>query len=166
MNQAAAPQVFDDPCTTLFYEGSQARELRILRCQNCGFYIHLPRPICRNCQSFDLKGEAVSGKATLYTYTVATKPFHPFFVDRVPYIVATVALAEQTKLHLISNLVGIAEADVTIGMDLEVDFEVLSDTLTIPVFRAVGSLGTATSVATSAATSAGTSVAATGTSQS
>jgi uncharacterized protein len=158
MNQVAAPQVFDDPCTTFFYEGSKARELRILRCQNCGFYIHLPRPICRNCQSFDLKGEAVSGKATLYTYTVATKPFHPFFVDRVPYIVATVALAEQPKLHLISNLVGIAEADVKIGMDLEVDFEVLSDTLTIPVFRAAGSLGNSSAAATS--------VAATGTSQS
>ncbi len=159
MNQAAAPQVLDDLCTTFFYEGSQVRELRILRCQNCGFYIHLPRPICRNCQSFDLKGEVVSGKATLYTYTVATKPFHPFFVDRVPYIVATVALAEQPKLHLISNLVGIDEANVKIGMDLEVDFEVLSDTLTIPVFRAAGSLGTSstTSSPASSSASAGTS---------
>jgi uncharacterized protein len=164
MNQAAAPQVFDDPCTTFFYEGSQARELRILRCQNCGFYIHLPRPICRNCQSFDLKGEAVSGKATLYTYTVATKPFHPFFVDRVPYIVATVALAEQPKLHLISNLVGIAEADVKIGMELEVDFEVLSDSLTIPVFRAASSPGTSSSG--SSTTSTSQSEAATGTGKS
>ena len=138
MNQIAAPQVFDDPMTTFFYEAAKVRELHILRCQSCGTYIHLPRPICRNCQSFDLKGEAVSGKATLYTYTVATKPFHPFFVDRVPYIVATVELSEQPKLHLITNLVGIAEADVKIGMALELDFEVLSDELTIPVFRAAG----------------------------
>jgi uncharacterized protein len=135
MNQVAPPIVIDDPLTNFFYEGAKAGELRIQRCQDCSFYVHLPRPICRKCQSFNLVGEAVSGKAVLYTWSVATKPFHPFFVNRVPYLFATVELVEQPKLHLITNLVGIEEADVKIGMALEVDFEALSDTLTIPVFR-------------------------------
>ena len=40
---------------------------------------------------------------------------------------------------LLSNLVGVAEPDVRIGMDVVVDFEALSPELTIPVFRpAVG----------------------------
>lgn len=136
MTLTSPPPIVDDPLTSFFWEGARSGELRIQRCQSCGTYIHLPRPVCRHCHSFDLRGEKVSGRATLYSYSLANKAFHPFFVDRVPYLVATVALIEQPKLHLISNLVGMDEADVTIGMALEVDFEVLSPEMTIPVFRA------------------------------
>jgi uncharacterized protein len=143
MTIVAPPQVFPDPLTTFFFDAAKQRELHIQRCQSCGTYIHLPRPICRACHSFDLAPERVSGRATLYTYTVGNKAFHPFFVDRIPFLVATVALVEQERLHLISNLVGIDEADVQIGMELEVDFEDLSSELTIPVFRPATSNGKA-----------------------
>jgi uncharacterized OB-fold protein len=132
----APPPVTPSPLTEFFWEGANHGELRIQRCQACGTYIHLPRPVCRRCLSFDLRGEAVSGRATLYTYTVTMKAFHPFFAERVPYVIATVELAEQPGLMLMSNLVDVAEADISIGMDLTVDFEVLSAELTIPVFRA------------------------------
>ena len=137
MNQPAPPPIPNDPLTNFFWEGARAGELRILRCQSCGTYIHLPRPICRHCQSFDLASEKVSGKATLYAFTETHKAFHPFFVDRVPYLLATVELVEQSHLHLVTNLVGIAEADVRIGMDLVVEFEYLSAEIAIPVFRPV-----------------------------
>jgi uncharacterized protein len=139
MTQALPPTVYPDSLTTFFFDAAKKRELHIQRCQSCGTYIHLPRPVCRACHSFELAGERVSGNATLYTYSVANKAFHPFFVDRVPFIVATVALAEQPHLHVISNLVGISLNDVQIGMPLRVDFEDLSDELTIPVFRAAES---------------------------
>lgn len=135
MNQPAPPPLPTDPLTAFFWEGARAGELRIQRCQSCGTYIHLPRPICRHCQSFDLAAEKVSGRATLYSFTETHRAFHPFFVDRVPYLLATVELVEQPHLHLLSNLVGIAEADVRFGMDLVVDFEELSPAITIPVFR-------------------------------
>jgi uncharacterized OB-fold protein len=125
----------DDPLTNFFWEAAVNRELHIQRCRACGTYIHMPRPVCRNCQSFDLAGEAVSGKATLYSYTHTFKAFHPFFVDRVPYLVATVTLPEQEGLQFMTNLVGIDEADVEIGMALEVDFEELAGGYVIPVFK-------------------------------
>jgi uncharacterized OB-fold protein len=109
--------------------------LLILRCQNCGTYIHLPRPVCRVCHSFDLTPGEVSGRGTLYSYTVTYKPFHPFFVDRVPYVVAVVELAEQAGLRIVSNLVGIDEGAIEFGMPLQVDFEELDTELTLPVFR-------------------------------
>ncbi len=135
MNQLAPPPIPDDPLTSFFWDGARAGELRIQRCQACGTYIHLPRPVCRRCRSFDLAGEAVSGRATLYSFTETYKAFHPFFVSRVPYLLATVELVEQPHLHLVTNLVGIAEPDVQIGMDLTVEFERLSPEITIPVFR-------------------------------
>jgi len=131
----APPALPDDPMTAFFWEGARHGELRIQRCQACGTYIHLPRPICRHCHSFDLAGEKVSGRATLYSFTQTFKAFHPFFVDRVPYLLATVTLAEQPGLQLLTNLVGIDEPDVRIGADVTVDFAELAPGYVIPVFK-------------------------------
>jgi uncharacterized OB-fold protein len=120
--------------TKFFWDGARNGELRIQRCRSCGTFIHLPRPVCRSCHSFDLVGERVSGRATLYSFTETHRAFHPFAVDRVPYLLATVELVEQPKLHLLTNLVGITEPDVRIGMALQVDFEDLGP-YSIPVFR-------------------------------
>jgi uncharacterized OB-fold protein len=135
-----------DPLNAFFWEGAAAGRLLIQRCNACGTYIHIPRPICRNCQSFDLAPAEVSGKATLYSYTVTHKAFHPFFVDRVPYVVATVELVEQAKLHLLTNLVDVDESDITFGMALELGFEQLSPELTIPVFHPAGVVSASTSL--------------------
>jgi uncharacterized OB-fold protein len=135
MNQPAPPQLPIDPLTDFFWDGARTGELRIQRCRSCGTYIHVPRPICRHCQSTDLAGVAVSGQATLYSWTETYKAFHPFFVNRVPYLLATVELVEQPRLHVLTNLVGVATEDVKIGMDLVVDFEALSPDVVIPVFR-------------------------------
>jgi uncharacterized OB-fold protein len=124
-----------DRYTGFFWQGASDRKLLILRCQKCGTYIHLPRPVCRVCQSFDLSPEEVSGRGTLYSYTITYKAFHPFFVDRVPYVIAVVDLAEQAGLRLVSNLVGVDQAAIEFGMPLQVDFEELDPDLTIPVFR-------------------------------
>jgi uncharacterized protein len=106
----------------------------IQRCSACGTYIHLPRPVCRVCQSFELAPAEVSGRATLYSFTETHKAFHPYFVDKVPYLVGVVELAEQAGLRLLTNLVDVAEPDVRIGMDLHVRFEWLTPELAIPVF--------------------------------
>jgi uncharacterized OB-fold protein len=120
---------------SFFWAGAREGRLLIQRCQRCGTFIHLPRPVCRACRSFDLAPAEVSGRATVYAFTETHRAFHPFFVDRVPYLLATVELEEQPGLMLLSNLVGVAEPDVRIGMDVLVDFEDLSPDLTIPVFR-------------------------------
>lgn len=138
MQKAAPPPIFDDQVTAFFWEGVRAGELRIQRCQTCGTYIHLPRPVCRNCQSFDLAGEKVSGRGTVYSFTQTFKAFHPFFVDRVPYLLATIELAEQPHLLMLSNLVGIDEPNVRFGMEVEVAFEELAEGYVIPVFKPIG----------------------------
>jgi len=138
MSPQGPPRPMADPTTDFFWEAAARRELHIQRCQSCGTYIHLPRPICRSCHSFDLAGERVSGRGTLYSFSETHKAFHPFFVDRVPYLIAVVELVEQPGLRLHTNLVGIGEPDVRFGMQVEVDFEALDAELTIPVFRPAG----------------------------
>ena len=141
MVQPGPPPVASDPLTDFFWVGAREGRLLIQRCQACGTYIHLPRPVSRACRSFDLAPEQVSGRGTVYTFTEIHRPFHPFFVDRVPYLLAAVELEEQAGLRVLSNLVGMdngVTGEPRIGMSVEVDFESLGDELAIPVFRPAG----------------------------
>ena len=132
---AAPPMPPPGSLGAFFWAGAREGRLLIQRCSACGTYIHLPRPVCRACRSFDLAPAEVSGRGTVYSFTETYKAFHPFFVDRVPFLLATVELEEQAGLMLLSNLVGADEPDIRFGMDVVVDFEALSSELTIPVFR-------------------------------
>lgn len=53
-----------------FWTGGEHGELRFLRCQECGYYLHPPSPLCPVCHSKNLAPEAVSGDATVASYSV------------------------------------------------------------------------------------------------
>jgi len=124
-----------DKLTTFFWEGANQGRLMIQRCDDCGTYIHWPRPVCKRCLSFSLTPTQVSGRGSVYTYTVAVQAFHPWFESRVPYLLAVIELEEQTNLKLVSHLVECDEQDAAIGMPVEVVFERVDDELTLPMFR-------------------------------
>jgi uncharacterized OB-fold protein len=128
------PAITVDALSAPFWEAAKQRRLSLQRCQECGFYQHYPRPVCRRCSSFQLGFEQVSGRGTVYSFTETRKAFHPFFADRVPYLLASIELVEQAGLRIVSNLVKIAEPEVAFGMPVAVEFEELSADLTIPVF--------------------------------
>jgi uncharacterized OB-fold protein len=121
--------------TQFFWDGVARHELWIQRCQDCRHYVHYPKTMCRYCQSRDLAGEQVSGKATLYTWTIATQPFHPFWVDKIPYTLATVELVEQPRLMFMSQVIDCPEDELVAGMPLEVTFVEMTPELTLPLFR-------------------------------
>jgi uncharacterized OB-fold protein len=124
-----------DALTQFFWDGCEAGELRIQRCARCRKYIHYPKPICRFCASRELAGEAVSGRATLYSWTLAVQAFHPFWTPRVPFTLATVELVEQPGLMFVSQLLDCPEKALRIGMPLVAVFEKLGPGLTLPFFR-------------------------------
>jgi uncharacterized OB-fold protein len=117
-----------------FWTGGEVGELRFLRCQDCGFYVHPATPICPRCHSKNLAPEPVSGRATLFTYTVNHQAWMPG--PELPYIVAIVELPEQEGLRLTTNLLEVEPDSVEIGMPLEVVFEHHED-VWIPLFRPV-----------------------------
>jgi uncharacterized protein len=137
MDAPPPPLPTPDRYTEFFWQGANEGRLLILRCNSCGTYIHLPRPVCRSCQSFDLAPAEVSGRGTVYSFTETFRPFHPYFVDKVPYLLATIELVEQPGLMLLSNLVEVSGADARIGTPVEVTYRALSEAQSIPVFRPV-----------------------------
>ncbi len=97
--------------TTTASSGRAARagELRFWRCQDCGYYIHPPQPICPICHSKNLAVEAVSGRATLATYSINHQNWMPG--PELPYVVAIVEIVEQPSVRLTTNLVNCPHDD-------------------------------------------------------
>jgi hypothetical protein len=62
-------------------------------------------------------------------------PRSPAARDRVPYNVAQVQLDEDPQLILITNLVGIRNEDIRIGMPVRVVFEEHSPGVMLPKFE-------------------------------
>jgi uncharacterized OB-fold protein len=122
-----------------FWQAGARGELCFLRCQACGFYIHPPSPLCPECLGRKVEPEAVSGRGVVHTFTVNHHPWIPGFDP--PYVVAIVELDEQPGLRLMTNIVGCAIEDVTIGMPVEVSFEELDDGAYLPLFGPCGEEG-------------------------
>jgi len=127
-----------DPDTQAFWDGCKAHELRVLRCDRCGAYIHYPAPICHRCTSTSLTWTKLSGRGTVFTYIVVHAPNLPGFAEEAPYVVAWIELAEQPGLKMISNVVGCRPSEVTVGMPVRVTFEDATPEISIPRFVPAG----------------------------
>ena len=116
-----------------FWEGCRNHELRLQRCAGCGAYRHHPRPMCPQCNSFEYEWARVSGHGVLYSFTIAHGPTLPVFQERAPYNVAVIELDEGP--YLVSNIVNCVDAELRIGMPVEVTFEDIDDDITLPKFQ-------------------------------
>jgi uncharacterized OB-fold protein len=88
-----------------FLEGTLAGELRIQACTSCGRLRHPPRPMCPHCRSTGRKWTAVSGRGTVWSYTVNHPPVLPAYNELAPYNVIVVELDEDPTLRFVGNLV-------------------------------------------------------------
>lgn len=117
-----------------FWTGGRNGDLMIARCTRCFYFVHPPVDFCPACQGREVLPKRVSGRGTVFSYTINHKAWVPNL--DVPYCIALVELAEQSGLRLPTNIVDCSMADVCIGMPVEVCFE-KADDLYIPLFRPV-----------------------------
>ena len=126
------PLPLPDPETAFFWEATARRQLEILRCQTCKTWVHYPKPSCWNCSSGDLKPERVSGRGTVYSYTVTHQDVPGY---TAPFAVVIVELEEQAGLRMVSNVVDLPPEDVRIGMPVEVTFQPVAEDVWLPLFK-------------------------------
>lgn len=122
-----------EPRTEAFWRACRAGRLEFTRCIPCNHLIHPSRPICPVCRGRQLDTAAVSGRATLHSFTVNHKAWFPG--QPVPYVIAVVELVEQGSLRLVTNVIHCEIDDVRIGMSLRVVFENLNDEIALPLFE-------------------------------
>lgn len=115
-----------------FWRSGADGELRISRCQSCRFWIHPHMDACPKCRARDLVPEAVSGIASLESWTINRQQWFRGLDE--PFIIALVTLAEQPGLNLTTNIVNCPLDGLVIGMRLRLVFQKVED-VWLPLFE-------------------------------
>ena len=118
-----------------FWDYARQHELRLQRCLDCGRPWAPVGPVCPLCFRARFEWAVMSGRGTIASWVVFHKLYHPGFAADIPYNVAFVELAEGPRL--ISNVVGVPNERLHIGMPVEVVFEDVGPHTSLPKFRPV-----------------------------
>lgn len=118
-----------------FWDGAREHRLMIPRCKSCGKAWMPASALCPHCLSSDTGWEQASGKGRVFSFVVVHRVYHPFFADRVPYVVAVIELEEGPRL--LSGIVGIEPDRVRCNMQVEAVFEDATPDVSIPKFKPV-----------------------------
>jgi acetyl-CoA acetyltransferase/uncharacterized OB-fold protein len=115
-----------------FWTSGADGKLRLQECADCRALIHPPAPACRYCRSHQLGVREVSGQATLAGFTVN----HRFSLPGLPapYIVAQVAILEDPRVRLTTNIVECDPDQLELGQRVEVVFDHIEE-VWLPLFR-------------------------------
>ena len=121
--------------TKPFWDAAKQGVLALQRCQGCGHFQHPPYATCVNCMGIDLKFEPVTGKGTIYAYTIMYHAGDRRFAAAIPYASIIVELDEAPGALLAGNLLEAPDTEAKVGRRVEVIFQPLNDDITLPQFR-------------------------------
>lgn len=121
--------------TLAWWQAATEHRLLVQRCADCGHMQLPPGPLCAACRSFNRGWQDVSGRGTVYTYTIVHRAYVPSLGDKLPYIVIVVELEGGGGARLTSNLVDAEPGSVQIGMPVAVVWEDMAPGLAVPRFR-------------------------------
>lgn len=110
-----------------FFDGLREHRFRVPRCRSCGSHNWTPYPACRTCLSTDQEWVDVSGRGSLYTFSVVHVGPRAFTQDG-PYIWAFAKLEEQPgPLIVMGNLIGLDHDAVEIDMPIKIGYHDVPD---------------------------------------
>ncbi len=118
-----------------FWEACKERRLIAQRCNQSGEIWFPPSPVSPVTRTQEWSWVDLSGRGTIWSWVVMHQRYFKGFADDIPYNVAQVQLEEGPML--ITNIVDVAEADLRIGMPVQVVFEEATDTITLPKFTPI-----------------------------
>lgn len=125
------------PMSAPFWDGLKAHQVRLQQCEACSHWIFFPRAHCPRCASTRLVWRPIDGTGAVYTYTVARVPTLPEFADEMPQILAVVEFDQGPRVN--TTLVGVAEAELRVGMRVRPVFDERPGAATLLRFTPEGS---------------------------
>jgi uncharacterized protein len=123
------PRPVPTAVTQPYWDALRDERVALQHCAACGAWVHYPRARCVRCLSADLRWEEVSGRGTVFTFTVTRQATAPPFADEVPQLIAIVELDEG--VHVTSTIVDAAPDAVRIGAPVEAVFDHGDDGITL-----------------------------------
>ncbi len=117
-----------------FWSAAAEHRLVCARCRSCGAFRMPPSPFCPRCRSQDVDWAELSGRGTIFTYTIVTHAVMPLLTDSIPYAVAAVTLPDAGGVRLLGNLVGMDSDEIAIDLPVRVEWADVAEGLSLPRF--------------------------------
>ena len=117
-----------------FWDSCQKQELKVQKCDDCGFHRLPPSVLCPQCMSMNYQWVKVSGKGKVFSFQISHQVLYPAF--DTPINVAIVELEEGPRMH--TNILECKNEDIYVDMPVELLFEKVEDQdWYMPKFRPV-----------------------------
>ena len=101
-----------------FWNAIDKGEFALARCTCGAFYLRAQACLQCGAKADTLSWVPATGGGTIRTFIVFDKPYHPYFKDLIPYVVAVVTLEEGPELT--TNVIDIDPTAVEIGMPVRI----------------------------------------------
>jgi uncharacterized OB-fold protein len=125
-------RITTDGWTAPYWEAAQRDQLVAPRCGVCGAFRFPPGPFCPECRSQETEWVALSGRASVFSFSVVRGlPGQPDLL----LVPAVLEAPDAPGIHLVSNVVDVVPEDVTIGIEVDVAFVDITGGWKLPVFR-------------------------------
>ena len=89
--------------------------------------------MCAACFSLEHEWFEASGEGRVHSWTMSHHAFHRGFASETPYVLVTIDLAEGVRL--VAPLVGNDASRLALGLRMVLEYEDVSDELTLPRLR-------------------------------
>jgi uncharacterized OB-fold protein len=128
------PRIVPSPhgLTEEFYAHLAGGVLLLQRCDACERWRHPPRILCGACGSERWSWRQVSGRGSVFTWTVTHQALVSPFADALPYAVVVVELEEGPRL--VTAVCGVSPAALRIGLPVDVRVVRASDAIGLHYF--------------------------------
>ncbi len=122
------------PETKPFWEAAKQHKLVIPRSKDTGEFFFYPRALSPGADmSEDIEWVESEGKGKVWTFSIHHMGPSKAYKGEPPYVVALIEMDEGVKI--MSNVVDVDPHDVSIGMDVQVVFDDVTDDVTLPKFK-------------------------------
>ena len=111
--------------TRELWAGAARGVLQVTRCDACGRFVWYPETPCRYCGGAHLTWSEVSGRGTLFSWSVVHYAWIPQLADRLPFVTGLVALAEDPAVRLVTYVVDCRPDALRCDMPVHVVFRPL-----------------------------------------
>lgn len=132
------PVPIPDPVTVFYWDNAKAGRLTVQGFAGTDIVQHPPSPVPEVPGGAEGEPIAVevSGRGTLFAFTILHQPFHPGFLDAMPLIIGLTELDDAPGVRIMTNIVEADPGELRCGLPMEVVFERRGE-FALPQFRPI-----------------------------
>lgn len=115
------------------WDGAREGRLMIQACSDCGALRYPFSKLCPHCHGTNSQWKQASGKGAVWSWCVFHRAYFKGFESELPYNVVLIELDEGLKIY--SNIVGVANESLRVGMRVRAVFETATEAVTLVKFE-------------------------------